>query len=96
VNVSSENVVGAREIFSLVWLSIELIFNIEILTYLTADNPKQEAFWRDSSPTIYIIIGSWWQHHQTKLPMARMFTKYMLSLLQNYDLNAINVVIQTG
>jgi hypothetical protein len=44
------------------------------LTVYNSRHPKQEAFWRDSSPTTYIIIVSWWQHHQTKLPMSRMFT----------------------
>jgi hypothetical protein len=35
--------------------------------------------------TTYIIIVSWWQHHQNKLPMAKMFTiihvdMYMISM----------------
>jgi hypothetical protein len=57
------------------------------LTVNNSRHPKQEAFWRNSSPTTYIIIVSRWQHHQTKLPMARMFTntfslscKYMISM----------------
>jgi hypothetical protein len=49
------------------------ILYIDLPVY-NSRHPKQEAFWRDSSPTTYIIIVSWWQHHQTKLPMARMFT----------------------
>jgi hypothetical protein len=57
------------------------------LTVYNSRHPKQDAFWRDSSPTTYIIILSWWQHHQAKLPMGRMFTntcslsyKYMISM----------------
>jgi hypothetical protein len=72
-DASSENGVWTREIFSLVWLSIELLFYIEILLYVyNSRHPKQEAFWRDSSPSTYIV--RWWQHHQTKLVMSRMFT----------------------
>jgi hypothetical protein len=43
-HVSSENGVGAREIFSLVWLSIKLIFYIEILLYITADIKSKRPF----------------------------------------------------
>jgi hypothetical protein len=57
------------------------------LTVFTSRLPKQEAFWRDTSPTTYVIIGSLWRHHQTKLPLARMFTntcslsfRYMISM----------------
>jgi hypothetical protein len=70
------------------------------LTVYNSRQPKQEAFWRDGSttklPTTYMIIVNWWQHHQTKLPMARIFYKYMQTLLQIYDLNAVNVVIKIG
>jgi hypothetical protein len=34
--------------------------------------------------------------HQTKLPMARMFTVYMQFLLQIYDLTVVNVVFKTS
>jgi hypothetical protein len=43
------------------------------LTVYNSKHPKQEAFWRNRRPKTYTIIVSWWQHHQTKLPMARMF-----------------------
>jgi hypothetical protein len=67
---------------------IELTFYLEILLYTyNSRHPKQEVIWRDSSPTTNIIIVSWWQHHQTKLHMARMLTntcslscRYMISV----------------
>jgi hypothetical protein len=55
----------AREIFSLVWLSIELIFYIEILLYIAADIQSKKPFGAIAAPQPiqYIIIVSWWQHH---------------------------------
>jgi hypothetical protein len=79
----------------LVWLTYRANILYRDLTY-NSRHSKQEAFWRDSSPTTYITIVSWWQHHQTKVPMARMLTNTFQSLLQIYDLNAVNVVIKNG
>jgi hypothetical protein len=41
--VSSEKGVGARDIFSLVWLSIELIFCIEIVLYIRVVDPDPDS-----------------------------------------------------
>jgi hypothetical protein len=53
-------------------------------TAYSSCSPWKEAFCSDSSP---IINVTWWQHHRTKLPMAKIsvntyspFFRYMISL----------------
>jgi hypothetical protein len=83
----------------LFWLPYRATSNIlyRDLTVYNSGHPKQEAFWRDSSPTTYIIIVSWWQLYQTNLPMVRMLTytcslacRYMISMHRSLCLSCSN------
>jgi hypothetical protein len=66
------------------------------LTVYNSRHPKQKAFWRDRSPTTYIIIVSGGSTIRPSCPWLGCLLIYVQSLLQFYDLNVLNVVIKTG
>jgi hypothetical protein len=76
-NVSIENGVGPKAIFGLVWLSIEILYLSRELLYITADiHGVRHVGLICTVPvyshTNYTVNVRWWQHYQTKLPMAMM------------------------
>jgi hypothetical protein len=87
-DVSIENEVEARKIFSMVWQSIGVIFLSRELTVYNSRHSRHQSF----VPIVaYIINVGWWKHHQTKLPIARISAN-MYCLVCRYTLSTLEVI----